>query len=189
MASDADVFADLAGVFGHLGIRWYLFGGQAAILHGATRFTEDVDVTVDLGSHSRASLLSALREGGFSARLADEAFIEQTRVMPMVHDASGTPVDVVLAGPGLEDMFFERVVRIVVEGQQVSVASAEDIAVMKILSGRPKDLEDVVAIIAAQAVSFDADRARELLGLLEEALDQSDLVSAFERCVTRAAPE
>jgi len=35
-----------------LGIRWYLFGAQAAIVHGAARLTADVDATIDAGEHS-----------------------------------------------------------------------------------------------------------------------------------------
>ena len=63
---------------------------------------------------------------------------------------------------------------------------AEDIVVMKILSGRPKDLEDVEAILIAQASAFDEQRTRQLLGRLQEALDQSDLVPTFDRCRARA---
>ena len=41
----ADLLADLAGALDPLPVRWYLFGAQAAIFHGAARMTADVDVT------------------------------------------------------------------------------------------------------------------------------------------------
>jgi hypothetical protein len=36
---------DLSTAFGAIGVRWYWFGAQAAILYGAARLTADVDVT------------------------------------------------------------------------------------------------------------------------------------------------
>ncbi|HEY5617144.1 MAG TPA: hypothetical protein VIK60_04325 [Vicinamibacterales bacterium] len=42
----AELLADLATALDEAGVAWYLFGAQAAILHGAARLTADVDVTV-----------------------------------------------------------------------------------------------------------------------------------------------
>ena len=61
------------------------------------------------------------------------------------------------------------------------VASAEDLVVMKILSGRPRDIEDVAAIVAAKRPELDFGHIESLLATLEEALDQSDLLSQLER--------
>jgi hypothetical protein len=47
-------FADLAK---RLGIRWYVFGAQAVNLHGFPRATADLDLTIDLGQRTVASLL------------------------------------------------------------------------------------------------------------------------------------
>jgi len=44
----AELLADLAGALHGLGVSWFLFGAQTAILHGAARLTADVDVTVRL---------------------------------------------------------------------------------------------------------------------------------------------
>jgi hypothetical protein len=44
-----------------VGVRWFLFGARAAILHDAARLSADVDVTVDLGARSsRADLVVEL---------------------------------------------------------------------------------------------------------------------------------
>ena len=40
-----DVLAELRACFDSLGVRWYLFGAQAAIHHGVARLAADVDVT------------------------------------------------------------------------------------------------------------------------------------------------
>ena len=181
-SADAEVYAALDRALRRLVARWYVFGAQAAILHGAARFTEDVDVTVDLGERPHSELVAALAKEGFELRVGDEHFVERTRVLPMMYRASRTPVDVVLAGPGIEQLFLDGAIRIEIEGVEVPVAKAEHVIVMKVLAARAKDLEDVVAILAAQGAALDEAGIRELLTALESALDQSDLLPAFERC-------
>jgi len=187
-----ELLGALAHVFERLGLRWYLFGAQAAIVHGAARLTGDVDATVDLGGLTTAALVAALQETGFARRAADvDGFVERTRVVPLVHVGSAMPVDIVLAGPGLEELFLQRAREHIVEGVAIPVACAEDIVAMKILAGRPKDLDDVVAILAARygAAGDDAIRIeviRDTLRLLEQALAQSDLIPAFEQARARA---
>lgn len=46
--------------------------------------------------------------------------------------------------------------------------------------GRPKDLEDAKALWRLHGNELDTLRIREILGQLEEALAQSDLMPAFE---------
>ncbi len=65
-------------------------------------------------------------------------------------------------------------------GVRVPVAAAEDLVVMKVLAGRPKDFEDVKSIVAAQGGKLDVEDVRGTLRLVEEALGQSDLLPAFE---------
>lgn len=183
---DAEIYSALSRAFGALQARWYVFGAQAAIIYGATRFTEDVDVTLDIGDHSVDAVVGALEREGFVLRVKDESFIEQTRVLPLFHEATGTPVDVVLSGPGIEETFMQGRVEIDVEDVKVPVARVEDVVVMKVLSARPKDLEDVIAILRVQGSVFDEQRTRSLLELLERELGQSDLTPVFEQCRKRA---
>ena len=177
----------LEHAFARLGVRWFLFGAQAAILHGVARLSADIDVTVDLGERSSAELAGALGEAGFDLRVADVAgFVETTRVLPFVHRASRIPVDVVLAGPGLEEQFFAGVEERVIAGARVPVVSAEDLIVMKVLAGRPRDLDDVSVIIHVRGHELDWQRVRTTLGLLEGALARRDLLSELDRLMAVA---
>ena len=114
----AELLAAFAAAADRLGARWYLFGAQAALLYGAARLTADAD-----------------------------EFVERTRVVLLVHRATGMPLDVVLAG-------------------------------------RAKDLDDAVAILAANE-ELDLAAVRSTLRLLEQALDQSDLSPVLERLLVR----
>lgn len=165
---------------------WYLFGAQAALIHGARRLTADVDVTVRLPGHDAEQLVAALRRNGCSPRVDDPEFLARTRVLPMVHDPTGVPVDLVIAGPGLEDLFLARAELRAVGDFQIPVARAEDVVAMKVLAGRPKDLDDVRDVLLAQGVRLDVELIRETLRLIEAALDQSDLTPTFEALLQRS---
>jgi hypothetical protein len=182
-----ELLAELGPALAGLGARWYLFGAQAAIFHGVDRLTADVDVTVDLGAQPTARLVAGLADAGFDLRVADaEGFVEATRVLPFVHRRTRIPVDVVLAGPGLEELFFARAEVREIGNVRVPVACAEDLITMKVLAGRPRDREDVVAMLRARGSALDLDRIRDTLGLLEKALDQADLLPELERAIERA---
>lgn len=177
-------FADLAE---RLGLRWYVFGAQAVNLHGYPRTTADLDVTIDLGQLTPRALVAQLDKAGFSARFADDAFIRLTRVIPVVHRATKLPVDLVIAGPGLEQQFLDEVELQWIGDRRVPVLSPENLVVTKLLAARPKDLEDVRELVASRGSSLDHRRIEQLLALLEQALEQSDLVPLYRRLRDEAA--
>lgn len=179
-----DVLAALQRALDAAGVRWFLFGAQAAILYGVARLSADVDITVDLGPRPGRELVEILTGGGFELLVSDAEFVEATRVMPFVHRASGVPVDVVLGGPGLEEQFLGRAEVRRLGDAPIPVASAEDLVAMKILAGRPRDLEDVAAIIRARRADLDLAYTRGLLRLLESALDRADLLVELDRMVS-----
>lgn len=182
----ADLLSDLGRAFDTLGISWYLFGAQAAIVYGVARLTADVDVTVRAPAMPTADWLATLTEHGFHGRFADAAFVASTRVLPVTHLKTGLPVDIVLAGPGLEDEFLERAVILSIDGVPVPVIELADLVVLKILASRPKDLDDVVSLLRIHPDDLDTVRIRTVLKMLEDALGQSDLLSALAQCQSRA---
>lgn len=177
-------FADLAE---RLGLRWYVFGAQAVNLHGFPRATADLDLTVDLDRLSPRALVRELEKSGFSARFVDDDFITATRVIPLVHRATKLPLDLVIAGPGLEQRFLDEVQLQRIGDRRVPVISAENLIVTKLLAARPKDLEDVRELVASRGASLDHDRIDELLALLEQALGQSDLIPLYRQLRDEAA--
>ncbi len=94
-------------------------------------------------------------------------------------------MDVVLAGPGLEELFLDRCRWVDVAGVDIPVIAPEDLVVTKILAGRPKDLDDVRGILRERASDLDLDQIRQTLALVEQALGQSDLVPMLEAELAR----
>ena len=186
----AELLSALSAALSELRATWYLFGAQAAIVWGRPRLTADIDVTVRLELEDPERLVRTLQARGFSLRVghADD-FIRRARVFPFLHVASGMPLDIVLAGPGLEDLFLSRARPITMAGVVVPVISPEDLIATKILAGRPKDIEDVRGILRERLPDLDLALIRSTLAALEDALAQSDLRPAFEGELARRQKE
>ena len=148
--------------------------------------TTDVDVTIRLESLSAEDLVAALGAAGF--RLSDgfsEEFVKATRVLPLIFQSTGLPLDIVLAGPGLEEQFLDRAVVVALDDFAVPVISPEDLVVTKLLAGREKDIEDIRGVLRVRAGLLDLDYIRRTLTMVEAALGQSDLRPVFETELSR----
>lgn len=174
-----ELLSALAPVLAHWG-RWYVFGAQAVVAYGVPRLSADVDVTVDLAPDDPEGFAREMDAAGFTLRVDDPGFVRRTRVMPFVHRSTGMPLDVVLAGSGLEEEFLARARPIDIGGTAVPLIDLEDLVIAKILAGRPKDVEDARTLWRLRGARLDANRVRDTLRLLEGALGQSDLVPRFD---------
>jgi hypothetical protein len=154
--------------------------------YGVPRTTGDVDITLDLGDRSLDALVAPLRRAGFVPTFADESFATQTRVYPVTHKPTGWSLDLVLAGPGLEQRFLEQVRLFPAGGHKIPVIAPEHLVTLKILAGRPKDLEDVRGMI--QIAKLDHAKVEDTLAELEAMLDQSDLLPVYARLRAERTP-
>ena len=182
MSALADTLDALARVLDGHGVPWFVFGAQAVSVRGAPRATQAVDVTLDVERPRLRELIRELESEGLRHRFPDiaEELLAEGAVIPLVH-ASGMEVDLVLAGSGLETLALGRATRVAIDGVVVPVAHATDLVVMKVLAGRGKDLDDLRSLIASG--DADLDEARDLLGQLERALGQSDLLAMLEEAI------
>jgi hypothetical protein len=174
-----ELLTALAPVVGRWG-RWYVFGAQAVILYGVPRLSADVDVTLALEPDAPERFVQDMQAAGFTLRVDDPDFVRRTRVMPFVHTPTGMPLDVVLAGSGLEDEFLARARWTDAGGTMLPLIDVADLVIAKVLAGRPKDIDDARALWGLHGGTVDEGRVRRTLRLLEVALAQGDLVSTFD---------
>ena len=127
---------------------------EAATLWGRPRLTADVDVTAKIPSERQGDFLEAMKRHAFHLRFDDPEFVSRTRVFPFVHQGTGIPVDIVLAGAGLEDEFLDRAIDVRIEGTVVPVIGPEDLIITKVLAGRPKDIDDVRGVLRERVDSL-----------------------------------
>lgn len=186
MSSVAETLAAIGVALDGVGRGWYLFGAQAALLRGSRRVTTDVDITVLPGDTEPAEILARLRSAGFSPRFElDDEFLASTRVLPLRYDAHALDVDIVLGGPGLEELFLGACESMDVGGAPVPVPTAEHLITMKLLAGRAKDLEDAEAV--ARAAAPDLTQVAALVDAIAEGLGEDDIRRALEELERRLA--
>ena len=131
-------------------------GGQAVLLHGAPRFTQDIDVTLALGPDDMAKVLAVCDALGLEPLVEDLAsFARETFVCPLRDQATGVRVDLIFSTLPYEHTAIERAVEVDVGGESVPFASAEDLILLKLFAGRARDLEDARSIVARQGAGLD----------------------------------
>jgi hypothetical protein len=158
------------------GLPYMVFGGQAVLLYGEPRLTRDIDVTLGVDPSELARVSGAVQSLGLRVLTEKpEEFVRETLVLPVIDPGTGIRVDFVFSLSGFERAAIERSRTIDVGGVGVQFVSPEDLIVMKLLAGRPRDLEDVAAILRKNR-DFDRSHVekwlcefdRELDGRLEE---------------------
>ena len=170
MTSQEAALADLTRVLSEGAIPYMLIGGLANIVWGEPRATLDIDVTVWVVDAQVPATVDLL---GRDFRILVEQpadFISRTRVLPL-ESASGVRVDVIFGLLSFEQDAIGRAVIVEVAGVAVKVCTAEDLILMKIISDRERDLQDVRGIVGRRLQSLDRGylepRIRELSQLLE----------------------
>lgn len=133
-----------------------LVGGQAVLLHGAPRLTEDIDVTLAVGPGELPRVQAVCAALGLEP-LPDDLpqFVQQTFVLPARHPESGVRVDFIFSTTPYEHQAIARAVRVGVGGRTVPFATAEDLIIHKLFAGRPRDEEDAVGVVRRKGQELD----------------------------------
>ena len=71
-----------------------------------------------------AEWLAIVEQHGFDRRFSDPQSVEHSQIVPLIHRRTGLPVDIVLAGPGLEDELLDRAVPRRIDDVEVPVIEA-----------------------------------------------------------------
>jgi hypothetical protein len=177
----ADVFRALVEALRSGGLRWYVFGAQAVLVHGLPVLASDIEVTIDPAERGNLDILALLDRVEIRPRTSTfDDLLEQARLLPLVHAPTGMAVDVVLAGEGIEQDFLARAVHVDLSGVFVPVLSVEDLIATKVVAGRRKDRQDILGILQ-QGRSIDLVRLRATLAAFDAGLDGPRATETFER--------
>lgn len=146
--------------------------------------TRDVDVCVDVHrdeANAVDRLLDALEGAGFRAnRPGIRAHLDAGRGLITVY-LGLTRLDMFLRRPGdaWGSVLDNR--RPLGDGEPpLWLASPEDIVAMKLAAGRPRDLEDIRALVELNRDTMDLARLRDLVADLGRRSGREDLAAALE---------
>ncbi len=152
----AQFIASLARALAERGLSFMVVGGQAVLLHGVPRLTEDIDVTLAAGPDALPNVRDLCRMLGLEPLPRDvERFVRDTFVLPAREPHSAIRVDFIFSTTPYERQAIERATGVDVAGVTVPFATAEDLIIHKLFAGRPRDLEDAVGVLRRQGQRLD----------------------------------
>lgn len=99
------------------------------------------------------------------------------------------PLDLVVARDSLENAFLDRARLVDVGGLEVPLITPEDLVIAKLFASRPRDIEDVRAVLGTMGSDMDLRYVRIILGQLDEAEDRSDLLPALDRMLAETVTD
>jgi hypothetical protein len=171
--------------------RWRscIIGGVAVIRWGEPQATQDVDVSLLTGFGSEAAYVGTILKH-FAARVNEaQQFALENRVL-LIRAANGIDIDVALAGLPFEEQMMERSSAFrFAPDLSLSTCSAEDLVILKVFAGRPKDWAAVQGVLKRQAAKLDWTYIDERLGALCELKGEPEAVerlAALRRQVSDA---
>jgi hypothetical protein len=153
------------------GIPYMIIGGQAVLVHGEPRMTEDIDVTLGVSSDSLETVIRFVTSLGWEIMVENpETFVKRTMVLPCRDPQSGIKIDLIFSFSPYERQAIGRAVKIRFGSRFVRFASVEDLVVHKIIAGRPRDIEDA-RLVLAKNPNIDEKYLRSWLKEFEDATE------------------
>jgi hypothetical protein len=174
----SDLLRKVAEPLERLGVPYAVVGSMASTAYGELRFTNDVDVVMDLRTEHVEAFCSAFPAPEFYlSRSAVESAVLKRFQFKIIHPSSGLKADCIIAG---SDPFnqnqLSRALRLPREGGAyvVRFASPEDVIIKKLeyfrLGESEKHVRDICGILKAQGDRIDRGYIRrwaQRMGLVD----------------------
>jgi len=146
----------LVALLERMSVKYAVMGGLAVRAYAIPRATEDIDFTLALDRNRLPELYDALEEQNYAVpEPYKSGWVDQVKGMILVKlkryvGGRGIDVDLFLAESSYQEEVLGRRRIADVEGRQLWIASPEDLVLLKLVSGRPRDLIDVADVFFTQ---------------------------------------
>jgi hypothetical protein len=163
------------------GIASAVIEGLAVAVWGEPRLTRDADVKVSLQREQASHLLRLLSPGYTFLSNKPEQTLRRMGFL-FVQDATGLRLDLLLADTPFDVQAIQRARPVNIQSDlTITVCTAEDLILYKMISTRPRDREDVQGIVRRQGDALDDAYTLYWLRQFEQAIDDSTLVADYRR--------
>jgi hypothetical protein len=150
----------LADAFAARKVRYALIGGLATLMRGRPRFTQDVDVLLEVPQIILPGLLDDLAEQGFEFDMAT-VIREYVREHMTVLRFGSVRIDWLKPVLPLYARSLADAASLTwTEGHPLRVATPEGLILMKMVAFRPQDQADIETLISANRNEIDVDLIR-----------------------------
>jgi hypothetical protein len=139
-----------------MAVSYVIMGGLAVRAYSIPRATEDIDFTLALRREQVVDFLLALDLDDFEVPEPYlKGWVDEVKGLKLVKVkryvvGGAVDVDLFLADSDYQDEVLRRKCLAEVEGRRYWIASAEDIVLLKLIAGRPRDLIDVADVLFTQ---------------------------------------
>ena len=147
---------DFVGIFDRLALPYAVMGGLAVRVYGIPRPTQDVDFTVAVARERLGEVYQAAMSLGYTvAEPYLAGWVDRVAGMPVVKlrryiGERGVDVDLFLAECRFQQEMLARRRTALIDGVTVSMVSPEDLVLLKLLAGRPRDIADITDVLFTQ---------------------------------------
>ena len=151
-----DPFRDFVQLFERLEVRYVLIGGLAVSAFGIPRPTHDLDFTLAMDRSRLPELFAESEKLGYSvSEEFAKGWVDQVAGMSLIRvqlwlRGKVIDVDLFLSESRFQESMIQRGIRLEVDGIPAWVASPEDLTLLKLVAGRPRDIGDILDIRLAQ---------------------------------------
>ena len=177
--------ADLARWLDEAGVPSMIIGGVAASVLGQPRLTQDIDALAVAPESTWNALAAAGARHDIVPRIPNAVqFATRSRVLLMRHQPSSIDIDLTLGGLAFEEEAVGRSRSHDLGGLKLRLPRVEDLLVMKAVAGRPKDIQDIEGLLAANS-DLDVAFVRQWVGEFAAAMSMPDMLEALDKALTR----
>ena len=150
-----------------------VIGGHAVLIYGEPRLTQDIDITLGVGTESFEELEKMMHRLSFKILVKNaKDFVKNTMVFPVKDEKSGIRVEFIFSTSAYERQAFRRVKKIQIGKSKVSFASLEDLIIHKVVASRPRDIEDVRGVLLKNP-HYNSLYIKKWLDVFDQSLDQN----------------
>jgi hypothetical protein len=168
-------------------LAFMIIGGQAVLLHGEPRLTQDIDITLKALPDRLPALLQVCDAAALEPLPEDVFdFVRRTFVVPAAARDTGIRVDFIFSSTPYEGQAIERAVPVTLAGVPVPFATAEDVIIHKLFAARPRDLEDAMGVVRRQGKDLDWDYIRLWLEQFAQRPGRETVLDALEALLREA---
>lgn len=145
-----------------VGIRYLITGSMASIVYGEPRFTNDVDIVIDIHENDIVRLKGCFPDDEFffSEEAANKALRNEGQ-FNVIHPSTGFKIDFVIRKHDpFDNSRFSRIRRLkATEDTEANFASPEDVIIKKMqyykMGGSEKHLRDITGILIVSKEMID----------------------------------